>query len=979
MDASLALAGIDLQWTTHSHAVWRDLAHDVAALHGGVRREFGTALTAMQLAFDDASPLGWIVVGPAGAGKTHLLSVLRREAFRNGAAFIFADMTDVRDFWGTTLLGFLESLRKADPSGVDQSAALVGGLVAAHLPKERDAAAQLGVARVNEVIGLARRLLGALARVEPTATQRFQDALRALVLMQSEDFDLANLGYGWLQGSDLTDAELRLAGFSQAPVGARETVRALSWLLGRGGPTVLALDQLDAFVTEHSVMARGAADDALGARQQASRSIIEGIGAGLAELRDVTRRTLVVVSCIEATWQVLKETALRSAMDRYEAPRTLGNLASADVAAALLAARLGPAYGKHGFSPPYPTWPFSPRVLAEAAHLSARELLKRCDAHRRRCLAEGAVVELEALGAEESPLRLAASTPAEGAQLDAELAQLLRTAPSADELDEEERMQALLVTAAHVVVSEADLPPHLSVSVDEAFPTRKRFAPLHARIRIVDSAALDREVHVCLRAIAHDNPVAYQARLGAALTAAGIDRNLPFRHLLVIRESPPPGGRKCVELTSALRAAAGAFASLAPLERQTLWAVEQLRARRAGEAAFEAWLRARRPVSSLSAFKRLAAWVQGGVVHGAASAPAARASALSPTPAAARVARSIGQGVLDAGAGSALGAASPGAFVSLGRQLEGDRLTELCGVSLRTLAAHVAVLAGSGAGKTVLLRRLIEELALAGVPSIVVDGSGDLTRLGQRWPSPPPSLSVEERRRAVRYHGTSEVVVWTPGQAAGHDLPLAPAPDGTPLDPRMLLNASPSGRTRVSVLSLVGLPTLGARQQAVHHLAAALATWLAEAQPALAHGLRGVLVIDEAKDFLPVLGRPPCHVSLERLMNEGREHGFGVILATQAPRRIDPAVVEACATQIFGRTSSPAAITVVMEFLRKRGGEGADVARLAPGHFYLHSADRSSPARLRAPLCLSWHAAAPPDEAAILAAAAASRASSGTA
>jgi len=36
------------------------------------------------------------------------------------------------------------------------------------------------------------------------------------------------------------------------------------------------------------------------------------------------------------------------------------------------------------------------------------------------------------------------------------------------------------------------------------------------------------------------------------------------------------------------------------------------------------------------------------------------------------------------------------------------------------LANHIAVLAGSGSGKTVFLRRIIEEAALLGIPSIVL-------------------------------------------------------------------------------------------------------------------------------------------------------------------------------------------------------------------------------------------------------------------
>jgi type IV secretory pathway VirB4 component len=42
--------------------------------------------------------------------------------------------------------------------------------------------------------------------------------------------------------------------------------------------------------------------------------------------------------------------------------------------------------------------------------------------------------------------------------------------------------------------------------------------------------------------------------------------------------------------------------------------------------------------------------------------------------------------------------------------------------------------AGSGSGKTVLTRRLIDECALAGVSTIVLDPNNDLAHFGTPWP-----------------------------------------------------------------------------------------------------------------------------------------------------------------------------------------------------------------------------------------------------
>ncbi|MGX1811445.1 ATP-binding protein [Nocardia sp. NPDC055321] len=98
-------------------------------------------------------------------------------------------------------------------------------------------------------------------------------------------------------------------------------------------------------------------------------------------------------------------------------------------------------------------------------------------------------------------------------------------------------------------------------------------------------------------------------------------------------------------------------------------------------------------------------------------------------------------------------------------------------VPLIQLRKHTAVFAGSGSGKTVLLRRLVEEAALAGVSSILVDTNNDLARLGDRWPTPPAGWGARDPERAQRYFDDTEVVVWTPRRESGRPLALNPLPE----------------------------------------------------------------------------------------------------------------------------------------------------------------------------------------------------------
>jgi DNA helicase HerA-like ATPase len=98
-------------------------------------------------------------------------------------------------------------------------------------------------------------------------------------------------------------------------------------------------------------------------------------------------------------------------------------------------------------------------------------------------------------------------------------------------------------------------------------------------------------------------------------------------------------------------------------------------------------------------------------------------------------------------------------------------------LDLAVLSKHAVLFAGTGSGKTVLLRRVIEESALRGVSSIVLDPNNDLARLGDGWPEPPEEWSAADAPRAAEYLAETDVVVWTPRRQSGRPLTFRPLPD----------------------------------------------------------------------------------------------------------------------------------------------------------------------------------------------------------
>jgi hypothetical protein len=115
-----------------------------------------------------------------------------------------------------------------------------------------------------------------------------------------------------------------------------------------------------------------------------------------------------------------------------------------------------------------------------------------------------------------------------------------------------------------------------------------------------------------------------------------------------------------------------------------------------------------------------------------------------------------------------------GPVVSMGRATDGGNAVS---IELESLRKHTAIFAGSGSGKTVLIRRLVEECALHGVSAIVLDPNNDLARLGDAWPEPPENWGEGDEERAKTYIAKTDVVVWTPGRESGRPVSFKPLPD----------------------------------------------------------------------------------------------------------------------------------------------------------------------------------------------------------
>ncbi|KUI26670.1 AAA family ATPase [Mycobacterium sp. IS-1742] len=1031
-----ALAGLRLAWAPTADDLW----HSQGAVHVNGLHEH--ALSDVLAAFGDAerdpesTPLGVVIRGQAGSGKTHLLGQVRERVQQRGGYFFLVELLDAAGFWESARGGILESLGRPGGQRETQLKDVLWELSSiAHIGR----AARRAVAGDDDLTPeVLDEFVNALHKVHRSTVRETHHTLRALVLLGAADLQVQDVGQAFLDGNDEFDderARWRLPAPTKTP---QESVRDISRLVALAGPAVLAIDQIDTLLAQ-SVRSTGGG-------QAADNGDLEQVAHGLMSMRQTMRRTAGVVACLPVAWEAIQDRATSTVRDRFRTTRPLEALPTADIGRAILERRFTASYRATGFQPPYPSWPILPEAFEEAPQFTPRELLKRADAHVRRCLDLDAVTELSRLTGE----------PAEEHEQ-----QHARSSFDTADLDRrfvEYRRRAVPAAATDPDGEDTTVPSLLSATLDawiieegetgQAFrldPPPGRRVVLHARLRQVVDAALDDERHWAFRAIAAGNAVAVQSRIKNASQATGFGTDPGKRRLFLLRNTPWPGGARTAAMVEEFEAAGGRTLPLSDDDVRTMTALRDLIDEDAPGLA--GWLAARRPAHGVTLLRAALGEMAGESpepIPEAAADPVEEQTADPPRPELPPVAD------------------SPTA-VPVG--VDVATVTALS-VDLAALRKHTVVFAGSGSGKTVLIRRLVEECALRGVSSIVLDPNNDLARLGSAWPQLPEGWNPADTPRAREYLANTEVVVWTPRRSAGRPLSFQPLPDfagvvddhdefadavesavaalepralitgksakanrsravlrealrhygrrpdttlpgfirlladlpegvsqlsgardlaaelaqnlraaivndplfggeGTAADPGVLLTPSAGHRARVSVISMIGLTDGAQREGFVNQLQMALFAWI-KRNPAGDRPLGGLLVMDEAQNFVPSVGTTACTHSTVALSSQARKYGLGLVFATQAPKGLDNRIPGNAATQFYGLLNSPTQIAVAREMARVKGGLVPDISRLQSGTFYA-ALEGMSFHKIRTPLCLSHHPAGAPTAEEVLA------------
>ncbi|MFC4071305.1 helicase HerA domain-containing protein [Actinoplanes subglobosus] len=1026
-----ALSSVRIRIAPTRDDVWQEPESHVDTLNGNVATAVLDAIDSARSS-QAASPVGVVVQGQRGSGKTHLLGWVRAQIQHHDGYFFLVSLLDGANFWQSVATSMLDGLTRQVDGHETQLKVFIRRVTLLTGVPFAARQALLGEAPLDQ--SAINAFLNALSRYDSPTAIRCGRTARALAMFNAGDFMTQEIGNNFLlSGAECEPGERAPWGLPAGGYQPERVVSELSWLLALTGPSVIAIDQIDGLLAP---LAKAMHNDHNTEWQDSL--LLDHVANGIMDLREFTRRTLTVMAAQHATWEVIRRYAISSVQDRFVARQNLGRIPSPAVGRALVARRLEPHYRAMDFVPPYPTWPVREDAFDDATQFMPRELLQTVVEHIGNCVATGVVSELTELrAAPEGTARrpVVPPRPSEDglAALDVQFAELKAAADVADVLtkeSEDTRLPGLIAAGLEAWITElGDAGRHF-----EQDPPPSTKPALHGRLRRIIDEVTEEEAHWGFRGISPGHhATAVLNRIRTSCTESGLASGVPQRKLFLLRNTPWPATPKNLEAVAAFEAAGGRRLTVSEDDLRTLWALRDLLAKGTDDL-WVAWLVARQPAHAVGFLREGLT----GMAEGAPEPP--------PVPAP-PAGRSVAAPEVPAGPHFTLGETVDHAVPAV--------------VELEALRKHIAIFAGSGSGKTVLLRRIVEECALRGVSSIVLDPNNDLARMGDAWPEPPTAWAPADETKARDYIENTDVVVFTPRRASGRPISFQPLPAfhdlrddpdefemaieaalatlaprakvdgrtrkaeqgrailkealihyarrnqettlrgfigmlddlppyatsfgeqatkvsaelgqaltaamvidplfggiGQAIDPGELLRPREGRRARVSVISMIGLPSEEQRQSFVNQLQMALFAWVKK-NPAGERPLGGLFVMDEAQTLAPSGAMTACTRSTLSLASQARKYGLGLVFATQSPKGLHNQIPGNAATQCYGLMNAPVQIEAAREMARAKGGDVPDISQLRTGEFYV-ALEGQPFAKLRTPLCLSHHPKSPP-------------------
>jgi hypothetical protein len=229
-----------------------------------------------------------VILGPPGAGKTHLFARLRRKLGPRAVFVLVRPLVHTEMTPGFVLGEIVRQLAFAAPRGLPQASALVGAFLGRldGVGPAFPSTVLSEYAALSEE-GRSERLATALEGMLALCPEVDETYLSRLLRVPFSPSPVARAQLAWLSGMDCDDEQLRRIG-ATAPLGearALSALRTLGATAALGSPIVLVFDQL-----ENLMDASGG-----GPRLRAYANLV-------AELVDTLRGTVLVQLALDSEW-----------------------------------------------------------------------------------------------------------------------------------------------------------------------------------------------------------------------------------------------------------------------------------------------------------------------------------------------------------------------------------------------------------------------------------------------------------------------------------------------------------------------------------------------------------------------------------------------------------------------------------------------------------------------------------------------------
>lgn len=764
----------------HRHQIWRESPFDVETVHAQAREQFQELLAQVTTPPGLDSGRIYLLLGESGSGKTNLVRSFRNHVHYNGRGFVgYMQMTTaVTDYNRYVLSNLIDSLDQPyyESLGTTSGLLRLSNAIATRCddPEAIEALRESPNLTQEDIVRLVRR-----------AAERFAEQLRfadndidliyALLFLQRNNHILKRLVLKYLRCEELSPRDRDYLG-GIVPRRGEDDPQKLIEHFGRlvqgfdSHCLVLCVDQFEEMF-----------------QLSDSEAHFRRAMATLCTIADRVPSSVIVISCLEDYYKALRTRLTRSILDRLEndpPPVRLETERTEKEVEELIRHRLSYLYETSlaGFSQSNPLFvadPFYPipsTFVKSLARSRTRDVISECWKLREASIAARHIVE-------HSPQRSSSSTGGDpDAQIldkakvrleqawndylaqysdelpedDTSLVELFRWAIQAcgDELESGHRFDATAKgnTINVRVTAKAQKPNKNRPLVEEVFVALCNRAPQGNGLRIQIEAA-EEEAGKRILALIRWGEFPPQSR--KTLVAAKLAEVLK------------KGGRRAVVEDSDWR---------------TIAAFREFRQTHEKDVHFNAWLMAENHLSRLLPIIHVLALDDLNEPLSAADlneAPPTLASQGTPAQAIATHPEPLpAQAVADTkpSASVAHATTSPTSIGPLVVGTTNELIASPVTLDPETLCSHAAFLGSTRSGKTTLALNVIEQLALRGIPAILVDRKGDLAGYARDdlWEKPPAIPALREIGRSLRQ--CLDIALFTPGNSKGRQLAISVIP-----------------------------------------------------------------------------------------------------------------------------------------------------------------------------------------------------------